>query len=130
MPFCGPNTRYQGIPGNDIFRQPDYPDEITSRIVLVRVIAILAGAILLTGCSTVQPDPSPPDGQQDPVVGLWISWESDTTTYYRFRENGTFTGWSHSGGAHPGKRTSTAGGGSPVERKHTPPKARTLDTAT
>ena len=72
-----------------------------SRVLIMVVMAALIGTILAAGCSTLQPGQSPPDGQQDPVVGLRISWESDTTTSYRFRENGTFTGLSHSGGAHP-----------------------------
>jgi len=72
-----------------------------SRVLIMVVMAALAGAILAAGCSTVQPGPSPPDGRQDPLVGLWISREPNTTTYYRFHENNTFEGWSHTGDMHP-----------------------------
>jgi hypothetical protein len=84
-----------------------------SRVLIMVVMAALIGAILAAGCSTLQPGQSPADGRQDPVVGLWISWESDTTTSYRFHENGTFTGWSHSRGAHPLYADQYSGGWEP-----------------
>ena len=62
---------------------------------------VLVGVMVASGCTTMQPGFTPPDGQQDPIVGLWISREPDTMTYYRFWENNTFDGWSHTGDSHP-----------------------------
>ncbi|MCU0632977.1 MAG: hypothetical protein MUC66_08400 [Methanolinea sp.] len=65
------------------------------------LIGILVSVVLVPGCTYVRTDSSLPDGQQDPIVGVWISRESSRSTVYRFWENGTFDAGSHSVDIHP-----------------------------
>lgn len=65
------------------------------------VVAVLTSAILIVGCSTIPQAPSPVPPQQDPIVGVWTSHQSDSTTFYRFWGNGTFNAWSNTGDIHP-----------------------------
>jgi hypothetical protein len=58
-------------------------------------------AILVLGCSTIQQVPSPAPGPQDPLVGIWVSNQSSSITFYRFWQNGTFEAWSHTGEIRP-----------------------------
>jgi hypothetical protein len=61
----------------------------------------LVGIAIIAGCSTVQPGSPSPGSQKDPIVGLWISGETGSVTFFRFYENRTFEAWSHTGDNHP-----------------------------
>jgi hypothetical protein len=67
----------------------------------VVLFTIMMGTMLVVGCSTIPEVPSRTPSQRDPIVGLWISNQSGSTTFYRFHENGTFGAWSHTGDIHP-----------------------------
>jgi hypothetical protein len=64
-------------------------------------VAVLIVTTLIIGCSTVREVPSPTSSQQDPIVGLWVSHQPDSTTFYRLFGNGTFSAWSNTGDIHP-----------------------------
>lgn len=61
----------------------------------------LMSVILVAGCSTIPEDNSRIPSHQDPIVGVWISNQSGSTTFYRFHENGTFDASSHTGDIPP-----------------------------
>ncbi len=72
-----------------------------SRTAIILLMAILVAMSLVTGCTDVQPGSPLPEGQQDPIVGVWSSQEPNRGTIYRFWENRTFDAWSHSVDTHP-----------------------------
>jgi len=72
-----------------------------SRIAFMVLMGILASAALIAGCTDVHQKFPLPAGQDDPLVGVWVSREAGLTTTYRFWENGTFDAWSHSVDTHP-----------------------------
>jgi hypothetical protein len=67
----------------------------------ILLTGFLVGIIMIAGCSTVQPGSLTADNKTDPIVGSWISRDSDSVTYFRFFENKTFDAWSHTGDSHP-----------------------------
>lgn len=72
-----------------------------SRISIILLIGILGGAALIAGCTDVHQGSPLPAGQDDPLVGVWVSREAGLTTIYRFWENGTFDAWSRSEDVRP-----------------------------
>jgi hypothetical protein len=67
----------------------------------VVLVAVLAVTILVAGCSSVQQTPQRLPSKQDPLVGVWVSNQSGSPTFYRFFPNGTFSAWSQTGNIHP-----------------------------
>lgn len=67
-----------------------------SRVLTILLIGILAGIIVIAGCTDQHRESGIATGQKDPLIGAWISREADLTTVYRFWENGTFDGRSYS----------------------------------
>lgn len=72
-----------------------------SRIASIGLCIILVCAVLVGGCTSVHPGSPLPGTQNDPVVGVWSSQESNRSTIYRFWENETFEGWSRTVNTHP-----------------------------
>ncbi len=72
-----------------------------SRGVAIVLVAILTASILVSGCNSIRQSSSSHEGQPDPIIGTWVSLRPEAVTYYRFRENGTFDAWSHTGNVHP-----------------------------
>ncbi|MBP1927775.1 hypothetical protein J2741_000322 [Methanolinea mesophila] len=71
------------------------------RNIPVILVFLLSGALLFAGCSTIPHVPTSAPSQGDPIVGAWISHQSDSTVFYRFWGNGTFSAWSDTGDIHP-----------------------------
>jgi hypothetical protein len=81
------------------------------------LIGILMSAIFILGCSTIQQAPSATPLPQDPLVGIWVSNQSSSITFYRFWQNGTFEAWSHTGDV-PQKYLSRHSGEWEARREH------------
>lgn len=65
------------------------------------LIGILVSTMLILGCSTIKQAPSPTPSPQDPIIGIWVSNQSSSITFYRFWQNGTFEAWSHTDDVPP-----------------------------
>lgn len=87
--------------GKDFRCEYDHSGNKMSHTAIILSMTILVAMSLVAGCTEV-PQWSPlPDGQPDPVVGIWSSQDLNRTTVYRFWANGTFDAWSHSGNIPP-----------------------------
>ncbi len=62
---------------------------------------MLSGIILVAGCTDLHWESGIPAGQEEPLIGTWISRDAGLFSIYRFWVNGTFDGRSYSADTPP-----------------------------